>query len=505
MKIIFFHKNKKKSQILGHYLHQLDLTLYNVHSLDSMEDVLSQQKDIQSVLVPDWVLTDAARNTFISQCRDQCPSMPDDLSFYLISSDRKNNTEVQMLCPWRDILYLPENFFSNLPGKEKVHVDSHLLHQLQEEFSLVLPVTTPVPMIVPAESSSKFSHSFSHSDEQENIADDNNSKHSKNSKSSSNQENQNNILYQSELMAELVDKSVRVAQTDATILITGESGTGKEVIANLIQVNSKRSTSPYLRVNCAAIASSLMESELFGYEKGAFTGALQRKKGYFEAADSGTLFLDEIGEIDINVQAKLLRVLEYGEFMRVGGVDAIKTNVRIIAATNKDLLSEVQKKQFREDLYYRLRVVPLHIPPLRKRKEDIPLLFNFFMDHFNKKYQKTINQISNEAKRALINYPWPGNVRELKNCIEGLVALKIDNFIDIADLPVEIQEQGLPKISWEQNLAIQPGVAMDVYEKEIIRKNLDFVNQNRKQCAEILNISERTLYRKIKEYDLENL
>jgi transcriptional regulator with PAS, ATPase and Fis domain len=316
------------------------------------------------------------------------------------------------------------------------------------------------------------------------------------------------IILKSAAIREVFDRAKLVAPTDATVLVTGESGTGKELVAHMVHFNSKRKEKNFLRINCASISQNLIESELFGYEKGAFTGALGQKKGYFEATHGGTLFLDEIGELSLALQAKLLRVLEHGEVLRVGGVEPFHVNVRMVAATNRDLKTEVSLGKFREDLFYRLNVIRIYVPPLRDRKEDIPPLFNHFISICNKRYDKKINSISLDAKRLLLNYPWPGNVRELKNLIEGLVILKKDLQIRIFDFPIEMREMGIPKLDWQgvgDFIRIKSGVPLKIYEKEIIRENLKASQGNRKECALVLGISERTLYRKIKEYGLDEL
>jgi len=231
----------------------------------------------------------------------------------------------------------------------------------------------------------------------------------------------------------------QVSQSNATVLIRGESGTGKELVANSIHYNSDRSKQPFVKVNCAAIPSNLVESELFGHEKGAFTGAINKKKGKFEIADKGTMFLDEAGSIELEAQAKLLRILQEREFERVGGYRTIKTDVRIVAATNKNLEMAVEEKSFREDLYYRLNVFPIYIPPLRERKTDIVLLADFFLEKYAKANNKSVKRLSTPTIDMLMEYHWPGNVRELENCIERAVLLCEEGVIHSYHLPPSIQ------------------------------------------------------------------
>jgi two-component system response regulator AtoC len=230
----------------------------------------------------------------------------------------------------------------------------------------------------------------------------------------------------------------KVADTPSTVLITGESGTGKELVARALHDNSSRTGGPFIKINCAAIPKTLMESELFGYEKGAFTGAVGSKPGRFELAHGGSLFLDEIGEIPVEMQVKLLRVLQESEFERVGGIKTIKVDVRLVTATNRDLAAEIASGGFRDDLYYRLNVVPIHLPPLRERREDIPLLVNHFITRFNERLKKQVNGIEPEAIDRLVSHHWPGNIRELENVIERTILFCESNMIRIIDLPAEL-------------------------------------------------------------------
>lgn len=287
-----------------------------------------------------------------------------------------------------------------------------------------------------------------------------------------------------------------VAPTDATVLIEGESGTGKELVARAVHNLSHRSEEPFIVINCAAYPSTLIESELFGHEKGAFTGAVKRKLGRFELADGGTVFLDEIGEISPSVQIKLLRILQTQKFERIGGEESIKVNVRILAATNKNLLQEVQKGGFREDLYYRLNVIPVRIPPLRDRRNDIPLLAQHFLERFSIKDGKKIKGFDSEGMRLLLDYGWPGNVRELENSIEHAVILAKGDTIAVSDLPsILIRKKESPPISNKREIGFQ--------EEHLIREVLIECNGNKRQAAERLGISRSTLYEKMKKYRIE--
>lgn len=301
-------------------------------------------------------------------------------------------------------------------------------------------------------------------------------------------------------MARVVALAETVAPSRSTVLITGESGTGKEVIARLLHDHSGR-TGYFVAVHCAALTSSLLESELFGYEKGAFTGATERRKGRFELADRGTLFLDEIGEIDLATQVKLLRVLETRSFERVGGSETIKVDVRLIAATNRDLRSMVAEKTFREDLFYRLSVVNLDLPPLRERKAEIPLFVKQFIEEFAHDNQRNVTGISHEALALLSSYPWPGNIRELRNCIECMVVLSSGGELQVKDIPENIRNghplfpsDSVPPVSPS---AGTPSVALEENERILIEKALQECNGNRTAAAKLLGISRRTLHRRL--------
>ncbi len=293
---------------------------------------------------------------------------------------------------------------------------------------------------------------------------------------------------------ELIDQ---VAPTKASILITGESGTGKELVANAIHSQSPRNKAPFVKVHCAALSESLLESELFGHEKGAFTGAIGLRKGRFELADGGTILLDEIGEINQSIQIKILRVLQEKSFERVGGEKTLSVDVRIIAATNKDMKKEVAEGRFREDLYYRLNVVNIEIPPLRERPEDIPLLAVRYLKLSAEEHGKNIQGWEPKSAAKLKNYPWPGNVRELRNVIESAVILSKGNYIDVDDLSIQLNES-----ENENNIMVPLGTPMSEIEKVVIRANLNKMNGNKSRTSEILGIARKTLHRKIQDYGM---
>ncbi|MFP4376452.1 MAG: sigma-54-dependent transcriptional regulator [Spirochaetales bacterium] len=306
-----------------------------------------------------------------------------------------------------------------------------------------------------------------------------------------------NIIGTSSEMRRIFDVVRQVAGTKASVLITGESGVGKELIADAIHNLSNRNEKPFIKVHCAALSESLLESELFGHEKGAFTGAVSRKRGRFELAHMGTIFLDEIGEINQNVQIKILRVLQEKTFERVGGEETVEVDARIISATNKNLKAEIESGAFREDLFYRLNVVNIHIPPLRERKEDIPLLVAAFMKEFASENGKPVEGIDAKARSVLYNYSWPGNVRELRNCIESAVVMSKEPVITSDDLPPSVASD-----SESNYVRIELGTSMQDAERELIRANLAAQNGNKSRTAEILGIGRKTLHRKIAEYDL---
>ena len=317
-----------------------------------------------------------------------------------------------------------------------------------------------------------------------------------------------NIVGSSKGMREVFDMAETVFDNDITVLITGESGTGKELIAEAIHYNSPRRAKPFVKLNCVAIPETLLESELFGYEKGAFTGATRQKLGKFELANQGTLLLDEIGDMSVATQAKLLRVLQEREVERVGGVKAIKVDVRIIASTNKDLAQLVREKRFREDLYFRLNVLPVHIPSLRDRREDIPLLVDHFVSLSKTRFHKNIEGFSEDAMDLLINYSWPGNVRELENVVQRAIILAKELVIQEWNLPPEIRRQSkeayldMEKLETDLPLGEKMEMIVDEVEKKIIIQALDKVEWKREMAASLLGTSLKTLYNKMKKYGL---
>ncbi len=356
------------------------------------------------------------------------------------------------------------------------------------------------------------------------------------------------IVYKSKKMRDLIDIALQVAQSDISVLLYGESGVGKEVFAKVIHKASKRADKPLVSINCGAIPEGILESELFGHKKGSFTGAVDNRKGYFEIADGGTLFLDEIGEMPLTTQVKLLRVLETQEIMPVGSETVKKVDVRIIAASNRDLQKEVDAKRFRQDLYFRLKAVTLVIPPLRERKEDIPELVEYFLKQYSEKNNIPLPELTRDAMELLMDYPWPGNIRELKNTLESAVALSKDGILDSeAFLPlltsrqIEEDPRHLPvhvhksadsmdremilgalieikkdlnelkgfayknqntEINNPEDVEMEEIIPLDELEKNAIKKALKFTKGNKRKAAQLLKISERTLYRKIKEYGI---
>lgn len=296
-----------------------------------------------------------------------------------------------------------------------------------------------------------------------------------------------NIIGRSPPMMRLMETVAQVATSEATILITGESGTGKEMIAGAIHFNSPRKDGPFVKINCAAITETLLESELFGHEKGAFTGAYKRKEGRFRQAHGGTLFLDEVSEMSFAMQVKLLRVLQDREITRVGGEEVIKVDVRIIAATNKDLPTEIDAGRFRDDLYYRLNVVTIAMPPLRERSEDVPLLSQHFLEQFSETNRKQIKGFTPQAMDRLLRHEWPGNVRELMNAVERAVVLARTEYLDEDEFPLIPGEAG-------------PEGELREVEKATILRTLDLTNGNKSEAARRLGITRRTLHKKLKAY-----
>lgn len=304
------------------------------------------------------------------------------------------------------------------------------------------------------------------------------------------------IIYKSEVMSSLLKMTERVAPSNASVLIFGESGTGKELIAHAIHANSQRRDRRIVAINCGALRETLLESELFGHEKGAFTGAYSRKIGLAEAANGGTLFLDEIGDLSPGIQAKLLRFLQEGEIYRVGGKEPIKVDIRLISATNRNLEVDVEKGLFREDLYYRINTIVANVPSLRRRKEDIPLLVNHFLSAGAHGYARPGIQVSDEAMSLLMKYEWPGNIRELQNVCERLQILAEGQLIVPSDLPDNIRNP-------EQKVVIdeyEPSVSLHELEKRYVLKALNFFEGNKTQAANALGITIKTLYNKLHEY-----
>lgn len=308
-----------------------------------------------------------------------------------------------------------------------------------------------------------------------------------------------NIIGRSPVMVSLLETTSRVALSDATVLISGESGTGKEMIAGAIHFNSPRKDHPFIKINCAALAEGLLESELFGHEKGAFTGALRRKEGSFRQAHGGSLFLDEVSEMSLAMQVKLLRVLQEREFTRVGGEEIVHVDVRIIAATNKDLKELVRQNMFRDDLFYRLNVISLHLPPLRERREDVPLLADHFLNKFAEKNSKQIKGFTPQAMDKLIKYDWPGNIRELMNTVERGVVLANSTFLDERDLPIISVEN--ETMAQAQDTSVD--LSLEEIEKASILKTLEVTNGNKSEAARRLGITRMTLHKKLKKYSME--
>ncbi len=308
------------------------------------------------------------------------------------------------------------------------------------------------------------------------------------------------IIGNSPQMKQVITTARQVAASDIPVLILGESGTGKELIARAIHNNSRRRKGRLVTINCAGLSESILEDELFGHVKGAFTGAQSDREGRFEYADRGTLFLDEIGDMPASMQAKLLRVLESGEVVRLGSNEPRRVDVRIISATNRLLDDMVAEKKFREDLFFRIKGITISLPPLRDRRQDIPLLTHFFMKQVSEKYDKPIEGINSDAQNLLMAYSWPGNVRQLRNVVENMVVLGQGPQLTKADIPADINPRVETGVAPTMDNFV--GYSIEQAERELIRNTLKATNGNREQAAQILGIGERTLYRKIKEYDL---
>ncbi len=320
-------------------------------------------------------------------------------------------------------------------------------------------------------------------------------------------EKSDGIIGKNPKMQQIFKLVQRVARSDSTVIINGESGVGKGLIARAIHRNSKRTDGPFITINCGAIPENLLESELFGHVRGAFTGATTSKTGKFELAKGGTIFLDEIGDMSPNLQVKILRVLEEKEFEQVGGVKTLSTDVRIIAATHRNLQQLVEEKTFREDLYYRLNVIPVTVPPLRERKSDIPLLISHFLTEFNEKCVAEVHEFSNDATHLLKQHNWPGNVRELKNIVERLVVLKGEGTVDSHDLPENFMaksDNAAPVLSVEiSEEGISLNTAVTEFEKRLILESLNQTNWIKNKAAKLLDLNRTTLVEKIKRYKLQ--
>jgi DNA-binding NtrC family response regulator len=306
------------------------------------------------------------------------------------------------------------------------------------------------------------------------------------------------LVGQSESLQALIGLIDEVAKSDVNVLVEGESGTGKEIVAQTLHLKGPRRDKPFISVNCAALPEQLLEAELFGHIKGAFTGALATKPGRFQLAEGGTLFLDEIGDLSPKGQGDLLRVIEDGTFRMVGGTELMRVNVRVIAATNKKLSEAVAAGKFREDLLYRLQIVPIVVPPLRDRAEDIPLLIGHFLAHFTAKHHRGAKAFSAEALQVCQRFPWPGNVRQLRNAIERIVVTCRTRTVDVADLPDFLRAYDTTSATF----SIRPGMTLAEVEKILIRQTLTHVTDNREEAAKVLGISRRALQYKLKEYGL---
>ena len=314
-----------------------------------------------------------------------------------------------------------------------------------------------------------------------------------------------NIIGDSERVQKVFETIEKVADTDSTVLVLGESGTGKELIAKAIHYNSYRREGPFVPVNCAAIPNELLESELFGHEKGAFTNAIRTRIGRFELANGGTLFLDEIGDMNPHLQSKLLRVLQERQFERIGGDKLIKTDIRVIAATHQNLKKAIKQKKFREDLYYRLNVIPIEVPPLRDRKSDIPLLVHHFVGQFNKSKKKKVTGVTDDVMQRFMDYDWPGNVRELENMIERVIILSSSERIGVQDLPERLQsasDEELPRRVEIPEEGVSLETAVGDFERQLILRALNKTGWVKNKAAQLLHLNRTTLIEKIKRQNL---
>jgi two-component system, NtrC family, response regulator AtoC len=318
-----------------------------------------------------------------------------------------------------------------------------------------------------------------------------------------------NIVGRSKAIREVLEMIQRLAHSGATtLLVQGESGTGKDLVSRALHYQSSRRDHPFFALNCAAIPETLIETELFGYEKGAFTDAKTLKKGVFEMADGGTVFLDEISEMNLNLQSKFLRVLEDQTFRRVGGVKDISVNVQVVASTNRDLEAVVREGKFREDLFYRLSIIPIQIPPLRERKEDIPLLVEHFIQRYSTQFRKKVGQVSPDGMKLMMDYSWPGNIRELKNAIERAMILVDKDRIDVAHLPIRISDPNsaspMPRASGNSLVHLpSEGAGLEEIEKTLLEQALQYSHGNKTRASKLLKISRDTLRYKVKKHNLE--
>ena len=312
------------------------------------------------------------------------------------------------------------------------------------------------------------------------------------------------IVGESQVMNQVFNKIEKVGPSDVTVLVQGESGSGKELVAKEIHKISSRKNRPMITMNCAALPETLIESELFGHEKGAFTGATERRLGKFELADKGTIFLDEIGDMSPNTQAKVLRVLQEQSFERLGGTETLRVDVRLISATHKDLLKEIKEGNFREDLYYRLKVVEISLPPLRNRREDIIILAENFIQYFSDKHRKNVKSISNDAVKIFTKYSWPGNVRELQNVIESAVVMANAETLEISDFPEEISNSDINR-SFDYNLPFRDAkkIVVDTFERDFVSRKLAENNGNISKTAEALGMHRQSLQQKIKDLNMK--
>jgi len=311
------------------------------------------------------------------------------------------------------------------------------------------------------------------------------------------------VVGDSPQMRQVIERLKRIAPTNASVLIQGETGTGKELVAQAIHHNSPRKNRPFVGLNCAALSENILESELFGHVKGAFTDASTDRVGKFEYAHGGTMFLDEVGDMPLPTQIKLLRVLESGEITRVGSNEPIKVNVRILSATNQNLDEAIRRGSFREDLYHRLKVVTIRLPTLRERSQDVPILIDHFMRLFARQHGKHVRGMSPAARRKILAYPWPGNVRQLRNAVESMIVVDYDGLLDVDDLPEELADPDEPPVEPSTaSLTKMVGKPLQELERLFIAETLRVTGGNREEAAKMLGIGERTLYRKIKEYQL---